>query len=49
MKRNRRYRTTLLFILLTLLLSLFSVISFAQVDGDMPTYEEGAENERRAD
>ena len=45
MKNKRRYGTAL-WIGLILLLSVFSVILFAEVDSDMPMYEEGVVNER---
>lgn len=45
MKHKRRYGTAL-WIGLILLLSVFSVILFAEVDSDMPMYEEGVVNEK---
>ena len=44
MKNNRRYGTALC-IGLMLLLSVLSVVLFAEVDSDMPMYEEGVVNE----
>lgn len=46
MKNNRRYGTTALYIGLILLLSVLSTILFAEVDSDMPMYEEGVNYER---
>ena len=46
MKHKRRNGTTALWIGLILLLSVLSSLLFAEVDGDMPMYEEGANYER---
>ena len=47
MKHKRRYGTTVLWIGLILLLSVLSTVLFAEVDSDMPMYEEGVDNEQR--
>ena len=44
--RNKRRNGTALWIGLILLLSVFSVILFAEVDSDMPMYERGVTYER---
>lgn len=44
--KNKRRNGTALWIGLILLLSVLSVILFAEVDSDMPMYEEGVVNER---
>lgn len=45
MKNNRRYGTAL-WIGLMLLFTVLSTVLFAEVDSDMPMYEEGVVNER---
>ena len=47
MKNKRRRGTTALLIGLMLLLSVLSAILFAEVEGDVPMYEEGVNNEQR--
>lgn len=46
MKNRRGCGTTVLFIGLILLFTVLSAILFMKVEGDVPMYEEGVENER---
>jgi hypothetical protein len=47
MKNNRGCGTTVLFIGLILLFTILSAVLFMKVEGDVPMYEEGIENEQR--
>ena len=47
MRSKRKYGTTALWIALMILFSAWGVLLFAEVDSDMPTYEEGVVNEQR--
>ena len=46
MKNKRRYGTTALWIGLMLFFTVLSVFLYAEVDSDMPMYEEGVNYER---
>lgn len=47
MKNRRRRGTTILWIGLMLLFATLNMLLFAEVDSDMPMYEEGVVNEQR--
>ena len=47
MKHKYGRKNTAFWIGLILLLSMLSTILFAEVDSDMPMYEEGVDNEQR--
>lgn len=49
MRSKRRNGITALWIALMILFSAWSVLLFAEVDSDIPMYEEGVVNEQRAD